>query len=100
MKNILITGVCGGMGYAAARKFAHAGFRVFGIDRRPSCDLPIDYFCADITDSASIDEVRSKISAETEKLDATTPMSKSQRLSRNNLRKTRISREKTANLAN
>lgn len=70
MKNILITGVCGGMGYAAARQFAQAGFRVFGIDRRPSCDLPIDYFCADITDSASIDEVRERISAETEKLDA------------------------------
>lgn len=69
MKNILITGVCGGMGYAAASQFAQAGFRVFGIDRRPSIDLPIDYFCADITDSASIDEVRVRISAETEKLD-------------------------------
>ena len=41
MKSILITGVCGGMGYAAARQFAQAGFRVFGIDRRPSIDLPI-----------------------------------------------------------
>lgn len=58
------------MGYAAARRFAKAGFRVFGIDCRPSCDLPIDYFCADITDNYSIDEVRAKISAETEKLDA------------------------------
>lgn len=70
MKSILITGVCGGMGYAAARQFAHAGFRVFGIDRRPSCDLPIDYFCADITDNFSIDEVSTKISAKAEKLDA------------------------------
>lgn len=35
-----------------------------------------------------------------ERYGITTPMSKSQRLSRNNLRKTRISREKTANLAN
>lgn len=70
MKNILITGVCGGMGYAAAGQFIRAGFRVFGIDRRPSCDLPIDYFCADITDESSIDEVRAKISTETEKLDA------------------------------
>ncbi|MGM9681878.1 MAG: SDR family NAD(P)-dependent oxidoreductase [Eubacteriales bacterium] len=70
MKNILITGVCGGMGYAAARQFTGAGFRVFGIDRRPSCDLPIDYFCADITDHDSIDEVCAKISAETGKLDA------------------------------
>ncbi len=70
MKSVLITGVCGGMGYAVARRFAQAGFRVFGIDCRPSCDLPIDYFCADITDNYSIDEVRDKISAETEKLDA------------------------------
>lgn len=70
MKNILITGVCGGMGYAAARQFAEAGFRVFGIDRRPSCDLPIEYFCADITDESSIDEVHAEISAKTEKLDA------------------------------
>lgn len=59
------------MGYAAARKFADAGFRVFGIDRRPSVDdLPIDYFRADITDESSINEVRIKISAGTEKLDA------------------------------
>lgn len=70
MKNILITGVCGGMGYAAARQFAEAGFRVFGIDRRRSIDLPIDYFCADITDPSSIDEVRLKIAAQTEELDA------------------------------
>lgn len=70
MKNILITGVCGGMGYAAASRFVQAGFRVFGIDRRPSCDLPIEYFCADITDGSSIDEVRIKISERTEKLDA------------------------------
>lgn len=69
MKSILITGVCGGMGYAAARRFAQAGFRVFGIDLRPSIDLPIDYFCTDITDNSSIDEARAKISAKTEKLD-------------------------------
>lgn len=70
MKNILITGVCGGMGRAVAKRFAEAGFRVFGIDCRPSCDLPIDYFSADITNAASVEEVRTKISAKTEKLDA------------------------------
>lgn len=69
MKSILITGVCGGMGYAAAKRFVESGFRVFGIDRRPSCELPIDYFSADITDSASIDEVYAKISVESDKLD-------------------------------
>lgn len=57
------------MGYAAARKFCESGYRVFGIDRRPSCELPIDYFSVDITDSASIEETRVKLSAEIEKLD-------------------------------
>lgn len=70
MKNVLITGICGGMGHAAAKKFADAGFRVFGIDRLPSCDLPIDYFCADITDESSVGEVLAGIQARTEKLDA------------------------------
>ena len=69
MKNILITGVCGGMGYAAARSFADAGFHVYGIDRRTSCNLPIDYFSADITDAASIDKARAGISAKTDHLD-------------------------------
>lgn len=69
MKNLLITGVCGGMGNAAAKKFAKAGFRVFGIDRQPSCSLPIDYFPADITDASSIEEAFGKISAEADGLD-------------------------------
>lgn len=69
MKSILITGVCGGMGHAAAERFTAAGFRVFGIDRRQSCDLPIRYFSADITDEASVREVKDNISGETERLD-------------------------------
>lgn len=69
MKNVLITGVCGGMGYAAAKRFLGAGFRVFGIDRQPSCDLPIDYFPADITNTTSIEEVRVKIGNEVDKID-------------------------------
>ena len=69
MKNVLITGVCGGMGYAAAKRFLNAGFRVFGIDRQPSCDLPIDYFPADITNTTSMEEVRGKIASEVDKID-------------------------------
>lgn len=69
MKNILITGVCGGMGYAAAKLFVQKGFRVFGIDCRPSCDLPVDYYSVDITDALSIENARVKIAAETDKLD-------------------------------
>ena len=69
MKNILITGVCGGMGHATAKRFVEAGFQVFGIDCQPACDLPIDYFSADITDTHSIEEVRAKIAAKTDGLD-------------------------------
>ena len=69
MKNILITGVCGGMGYAAAKRFIEDGFRVFGIDRQPSCNLPIDYFSADITDIASVEEAYAKVSAQIDTLD-------------------------------
>ncbi len=70
MKNIVITGVCGGMGHAAAKRFLEAGFRVFGIDRQSTSDLPIDYFSADITDTHSIDEVCCEIASKTDKLDA------------------------------
>lgn len=69
MKNILITGVCGGMGHAAAKRFLEAGFRVFGVDCREDCDLPIDYFPVDITNADSVEEARAKISAETDNLD-------------------------------
>ena len=69
MKNILITGVCGGMGYAAAKRFVAEGFRVFGIDCRPTCDLPINYYCVDVTDALSIGKAYDEISAETHRLD-------------------------------
>ncbi len=69
MKNILITGVCGGMGYVAAKSFVEEGFRVFGIDCRPSCELPINYYCVDITDALSIGKAYAEISAETDRLD-------------------------------
>lgn len=70
MKNIVITGVCGGMGHAAAKRFLEAGFRVFGIDCQPTSDLPIDYFSADITDMRSIEEVCGEIASRVDKLDA------------------------------
>ena len=69
MKNILITGVCGGMGYAAAKRFIEEGYRVFGIDCRPFCDLPIDYYSVDITDALSVEEARAKIATKATDLD-------------------------------
>lgn len=70
MKNIVITGVCGGMGHAVAKRFLEAGFRVFGIDRQATSNLPIDYFSADITDMRSIEEVCGEIASKVDKLDA------------------------------
>lgn len=69
MKNILITGVCGGMGYAAAKLFSDNGFKVFGIDCRPSCELHVDYYTVDITDARSIENAYAQISAQTDRLD-------------------------------
>ncbi|MGN1207268.1 MAG: SDR family NAD(P)-dependent oxidoreductase [Eubacteriales bacterium] len=69
MKDILITGVCGGMGYATAKRLLEEGYRVFGIDCRPFCDLPIDYYSVDITDAHSIEQACTEIAVKTAKLD-------------------------------
>ncbi len=70
MKKVLITGVLGGMGRATAECLIKEGYTVFGIDRGEGCDLPIEYFSADITSEASLSSVYEKISAKTDRLDA------------------------------
>ena len=42
MKVALITGACGGIGGAAARTFADAGYAVVGVDREPGADVQAD----------------------------------------------------------
>lgn len=69
MKYILITGVCGGMGSAAARHFQQKGYRVFGMDKAPSCSLPISYFPADLTSEADVLRAYQEISGKTDHLD-------------------------------
>ncbi len=69
MKKILITGVLGGMGRATAQTLLDEGFTVYGIDREKTCDLPIEYFFADITDQQSIAKVYDEISKRTDNLD-------------------------------
>ncbi len=69
MKNALITGVLGGMGRATATYLINAGYTVYGIDRTDSCDLPIEYFSADLSVSSSVNELYQRISEKTDHLD-------------------------------
>ena len=49
MKNVLITGVCGGMGSAAARLLIESGYAVYGLDKCDSCAINgVNYQKADL----------------------------------------------------
>ncbi len=69
MKKVLITGVLGGMGRATATRLLEAGYTVYGIDRAPVSDLPIEYYSADLTNAHSIEEAYQKIFQKTDTLD-------------------------------
>lgn len=69
MKCVLITGVCGGMGSAAARCLQEKGCKVFGLDRGPECSLPISYFQSDLTCEADVLRAYGEIAKETDHLD-------------------------------
>ncbi len=69
MKSILITGVLGGMGSATAQAMLREGYTVYGIDTAAECELPIEYFRADITDEKSIAAAYASISESTDRLD-------------------------------
>jgi NAD(P)-dependent dehydrogenase (short-subunit alcohol dehydrogenase family) len=55
----LITGVAGGIGYAAAERLKQEGWIVIGVDRHPEINLPaIDrYIQADLAEAASIQSI-------------------------------------------
>ena len=64
-KNIILVGVCGGMGQATAETLIKDGYNVFGIDYNSTCDIKnLKYFQADITDTNQIEKVFSKITKE------------------------------------
>lgn len=67
---VLITGVSGGMGHAAAEYLTEHGCTVFGIDIADSCDLPINYISADITNADDVLNAFKYISTAAEQLDA------------------------------
>ena len=71
-RKVLITGVCGGIGSAAARAFSRAGWGVIGIDQsEPSDDIEIDRFeIVDISQSDQIAELFQKLTGELDGLHA------------------------------
>ncbi|MBE6635568.1 MAG: SDR family NAD(P)-dependent oxidoreductase [Ruminococcaceae bacterium] len=70
MKDILITGACGGMGKAAVKAFAERGYRVFALDRSiwDEADERIIPITADITSTADIERAFGEVSAMTDSL--------------------------------
>ena len=67
-RTVLITGVCGGIGRAAATAFTSAGWSVIGVDRaEPDSPLDLDRFeRVDVSDGGQIaglfDQLGSEIS--------------------------------------
>lgn len=69
MKNILITGVCGGMGKATANYLARQGYHIIGIDKAKTCDLNIDYYSVDLTKQEEISNAFSLVCQKVKTLD-------------------------------
>lgn len=69
---VIITGVLGGIGSAAAKVFNEAGWHVFGIDIRETFDLPYvsDFICADISDAEVPQKIIDEVSFKKGRLDA------------------------------
>lgn len=68
-KNILITGVLGGMGIETAKAFLQKGYKVYGLDTKPACPIDIEYYKADLTDITQVEAVNEKIKSSCEGLD-------------------------------
>ncbi len=71
-RSVLITGVGGGIGAAAAETFHNAGWRVIGLDRRePDADLAVDRFeLVDIGQSEQIADLFARLRSERTELNA------------------------------
>ena len=63
MKNVLISGVCGGMGKAAAELLLNSGYSVYGIDIRDFCEINgVNYAKADLSEEGGTDGAKEKFS--------------------------------------
>lgn len=64
-RTVLITGVAGGIGSAAAHAFQQAGFTVVGVDRNHRPGLDVDHFIqADIADEADNERIFDQVARE------------------------------------
>ena len=70
MKNILITGVCGGMGKATAEFLENNGYNIFGLDITDCENKKINFFKTDLTKEESIKNAFEKIKQQADSLDA------------------------------
>lgn len=76
MKTVIITGISGGMGQAAAKRLLEDGWRVFGLDINAPAEITDTSGPAptiiqtDLTDEASVENAFLSISKETETIDA------------------------------
>ena len=71
MKNVLITGACGGMGKATARLFKEQGYRVLALDKKADLsEKGITCIPTDVTSEESVKNAFSEVNGTTDSLDA------------------------------
>lgn len=71
MKNILVTGSCGGMGKAICSLFIQKEYNVYGLDYKEHCQIEnLNFIECDVTNTTSIESAYKKIKSSVIKLDA------------------------------
>lgn len=71
MKNVLVVGSLGGMGYSLSERLVKKGYNVFGLDVLDTCNIKgVNYYKCDITSEESIEKAYSLIIDKIDTLDA------------------------------
>ena len=71
MKNVLVTGACGGMGRATVKLLLERGFRVFALDKKITDELDgAECFSVSVTDFSELERVKTEIESRVNFLDA------------------------------